>query len=197
MDYLALVEHVAAVVGAVVMAASAYCARTDTPDPTTLRGKLYHGVEMLALVVGKAKQMGVMPSDPAAERLGTDAAQVVKDVLGKAAILGLVVAAGIGLSACAQVQQAEQWAPSFVPAADQPQLATDTAKIEAGIVKACLGSGLFKLADGMVAAAVPVAGLPVQVVNAGIDLVCADPARFAADAGTVAWLAKNLASLPR
>ncbi len=60
------------------------------------------------------------------------------------------------------------------------------------IIRACTQSGLFKLADGVVAAAVPAASLPIAVVNAGVDRVCADPERFSRDISTVEWVLKNL-----
>lgn len=84
----------------------------------------------------------------------------------------------LGLSACASL-----------PAPDPSR----TAAIEQKIVAACLQSGLFKLAGGVVASAVPAANLPIAVVNAGVDQVCADPHRFAGDVTTVEWVAKNLA----
>jgi hypothetical protein len=65
--------------------------------------------------------------------------------------------------------------------------------VTARIVGACVNSGLFKIADGLVAAAVPAASLPIAVVNAGVDRVCANPAVFSADLSTVEWVAKNLA----
>jgi hypothetical protein len=61
------------------------------------------------------------------------------------------------------------------------------------IVKACLASGLFKAVDGALSAAVPAAALPVMAVNAGVDIVCRDPNRFAGDISTVEWVVKNLA----
>jgi hypothetical protein len=63
--------------------------------------------------------------------------------------------------------------------------------VTARIVAACTESGLFKIADGLAAAAVPAAALPVAVVNAGVDRVCADPAAFSADISTVEWVVKN------
>ncbi len=65
--------------------------------------------------------------------------------------------------------------------------------VTARIVAACTASGLFKAVDGAVAMAVPAAALPVMVVNAGVDIVCRDPSRFAADISTVEWVVKNLA----
>ncbi len=67
----------------------------------------------------------------------------------------------------------------------------------ARIVQACTASGLFKAVDGTLSAAVPAAALPVMVLNAGIDVVCENPARFAADISTAEWVAKNLAAAVR
>src|SRR5207248_7592102 len=73
----------------------------------------------------------------------------------------------------------------------QPPPPPDPAVV-ARIVRACTGSGLFKLAGGALEIAVPAAALPVAVVNAGVDKVCADPERFAGDVSTVEWVLKNL-----
>ena|SRR5689334_15438315 len=59
------------------------------------------------------------------------------------------------------------------------------------IVHACTNSGLFKL-GGALEIAVPAATLPVAVVNAGVERVCADPERFAGDVSTVEWVVNNL-----
>lgn len=67
----------------------------------------------------------------------------------------------------------------------------------ARIVTACTASGLFKAVDGTLSAAVPAAALPVMVVNAGVDVVCRDPARFAGDISTVEWVVKNLSGVLR
>lgn len=61
------------------------------------------------------------------------------------------------------------------------------------LVRICAASGLFKAVGGAAAIAVPVAALPIAVVNAGVDIVCANPERFVKDVGTADWLAKNLA----
>lgn len=78
---LTLVEHIAAIGGAVVTAASAVCAMTKTPDPATPLGKLYRGIEIAALLVGKAKDAGVMPSDPAADKLAAGAEAAAAEIL--------------------------------------------------------------------------------------------------------------------
>lgn len=84
MDYLALAEHGIAIAGAVVSAASAICALTRTPDPTTPLGKVYRTVELLGLLVGRAKELGIMPGDPTADKAAAFAVDVAKDALGKA-----------------------------------------------------------------------------------------------------------------
>jgi hypothetical protein len=115
MDYLTLAEHGVAIVGALVMTASAICAATNTPDPSSVRGKAYRVVEVLAGLVGKAKQLGVMPADPAADRLGADIVAVVNSAVGKAAMVG-IVALGLGLSACSAPQFAAAVTPAVLPA---------------------------------------------------------------------------------
>jgi hypothetical protein len=72
-----------------------------------------------------------------------------------------------------------------------PPAQTDP-KVMARIVNICMSSGLFKFTDGVVATLVPVAALPIALVNAGVDQVCTHPETFAADATTVEWLVKNL-----
>ena len=62
MDYLAAVEAAAAIGGTVISTASAICALTPTPDPATPRGKLYRVVEIAALLVGRAKDSGMLPT---------------------------------------------------------------------------------------------------------------------------------------
>jgi hypothetical protein len=81
--------------------------------------------------------------------------------------------------------------PPAPPPTEQARLDRDTARVEHEIKTTCLGSGLFKFADGAIAAAVPAAGIPIALVNAGVDFVCAHPDRFAQDASTVEWLTRN------
>lgn len=64
--------------------------------------------------------------------------------------------------------------------------------IVADITNVCLASGLFEIGDGVVATLVPVTALPIALVNAGVDKVCANPAAFASDISTVQWLVSNL-----
>jgi hypothetical protein len=85
--------------------------------------------------------------------------------------------------------------PSPGPGAAGPPTA-DPATVSR-IVAACTNSGLFKLAGGALDIAVPAATLPVAVVNAGVEKVCADPKRFADDVTTVEWVAKNLRPFAR
>lgn len=93
----------------------------------------------------------------------------------------IVAASCLALAAC-----------SGIPAVDAPAVDARADRIEAGIVRACTASGLFKLAGGLALAAVPLGPLAKPLLDAGVDQVCADPARFAHDAGTVAWVAGNL-----
>ena len=79
------------------------------------------------------------------------------------------------LSACTSVQQ-------------QPADPDVVARIE----RICTASGFFKLVNGAVVLAVPAAAIPIALLNAGVDQVCLDPERFAGDAATLKWLAKNL-----
>jgi hypothetical protein len=97
--------------------------------------------------------------------------------------LALIALGMIGLAGCG----------AMTPA-DQTRFGVDSVRIQAKIETLCLGSGLFKAADGAVAMFVPAANLPVALVNAGVDRVCAHPAAFAQDASTVEWLARNLAA---
>jgi hypothetical protein len=69
--------------------------------------------------------------------------------------------------------------------------------VVARIVAACTGSGLFKLAGGALEIAVPATALPVAVINAGVDKVCANPEQFAGDVSTVEWVVKNLRASSR
>ena len=80
MEYLAAVEHAVALTCAVVTAASAFCALTPTPDPTTAWGAVYRYIEIAGVLVGKAKEIGVVPADPAADRIAAAAAEIAKDV---------------------------------------------------------------------------------------------------------------------
>lgn len=66
------------------------------------------------------------------------------------------------------------------------------------IVQACLASGLFKMGAGFgLSFAGPPGEIANQVLSAGIDRVCANPAAFAADVSTVEWVARNLSSITR
>ncbi len=77
-------------------------------------------------------------------------------------------------------------------------MAKDENRIEAKIVRACVASGMFKpavaIGETVLEAAFPVAVLPVAIVNAGADQICAHPSVFAGQAGTLEWLAKTLAA---
>lgn len=45
----------------VISVASGVCAATPTPDPNTAWGKVYRAIEFLGLLVGKAKEEGLIP----------------------------------------------------------------------------------------------------------------------------------------
>lgn len=51
-----LISKVVSVATVVVTGASAFCAATPTPEPTSFLGKIYKLIEFLALNIGKAKQ---------------------------------------------------------------------------------------------------------------------------------------------
>jgi len=78
-----------------------------------------------------------------------------------------------------------------------PHQVTDEERVEAKIVRACTASGLFRPAirtgEALLEAAVPIATVPVAVAEAGVHLVCAQPALFAHEISTVEWVVKNLA----
>lgn len=54
--YLEYGVHGIAILGSVVIIASLITAGTKTPDPSTKLGKVYRVIELLALVVGRAKK---------------------------------------------------------------------------------------------------------------------------------------------
>lgn len=66
------------------------------------------------------------------------------------------------------------------------------------IVSACLASGLFKTGAGFgLSFAGPPGEIFSRILDAGVDKVCADPARYAADISTAGWVAKNLTDIVR
>lgn len=69
---------------AVVTVASGICAATPTPPPGTVWGRVYRGIEIAGLVVGRAKQRGLVPANPAIDGLAGDAVKVAGVVIGKA-----------------------------------------------------------------------------------------------------------------
>jgi hypothetical protein len=73
--------NVGAVLGwatAVVTIASAVCAATPTPNPNTRIGKIYRVIETAALLVGRAKNTGLVPQQtPAQAALVAAATSVV------------------------------------------------------------------------------------------------------------------------
>ncbi len=73
----------------------------------------------------------------------------------------------------------------------QPADPAVTARIEA----ACMADGVFVRFGGrLVLGAVDPTRVAAPLIAAGVDLVCADPERFAADISTVEWVVRNLAS---
>lgn len=75
-------EGVASIACVIVTGASAFCAATSTPDPNSTRGKIYRYIEFAALLVGRAKQEGLVREDPGnvaiADKIATDAAAIVE-----------------------------------------------------------------------------------------------------------------------
>lgn len=64
----------------VVAAASVITALTPTPDPASRLGKVYRVFEVAALVVGRAKDRGLIPPNPRAERIAGQVA-VAREVI--------------------------------------------------------------------------------------------------------------------
>lgn len=73
------VMTVGEIAAAVVTLASAVCAMTPTPDPSTTWGKVYRFIEMAAMVVGKAKQTGIVPSNPKIDKVEQSLEQAARD----------------------------------------------------------------------------------------------------------------------
>ena len=66
------------------------------------------------------------------------------------------------------------------------------------IVAACTADGVFKNFGGrLVLAAADPTRVAAPLIAAGVDVVCADPERFAADAATAAWVFKNISAVLR
>lgn len=104
---------------------------------------------------------------------------------------GIALVAGLGALAFSLLTSCAGGPP--VPATAQAAVDAQAAVIEGRIARLCVGSGLFVMLNSAVTSAVPVPGLALaaQLVNAGVDRVCAAPAMFAHDASTVEWLIKN------
>ncbi len=60
------------------------------------------------------------------------------------------------------------------------------------IVEICTHSGFFKVVNGIVSTAYPAAGLPVSLLDMGIDKVCMNPEKYSSDISTVEWLLRNM-----
>jgi hypothetical protein len=56
------------VIGTVVIGASLLTSWSKTPPPNTRLGRIYHYIELAALLFGRAKEMGVLPATPATDR---------------------------------------------------------------------------------------------------------------------------------
>src|SRR6185295_8286311 len=65
----------------------------------------------------------------------------------------------------------------------------------ARIRAACMADGVFKDMGGrLVLSMIPVPGVATadRIISMGIDIVCANPERFAADLSTAEWVIRNL-----
>jgi hypothetical protein len=65
------------VAGSVVIAASVYVSKTSTPTPGSTRARVYEGIELAALVFGKAKELGAVPPEPVADAIAQGAVAAV------------------------------------------------------------------------------------------------------------------------
>ena len=76
------------------------------------------------------------------------------------------------------------------------QLQPADPNVVAAIAAACQVDGIFKMVGGrLVLASIPYVGAADAIAAAGVDKVCANPAAFASDVSTAAWVAKNLTAL--
>ncbi|HYD06880.1 MAG TPA: hypothetical protein VEC60_14195 [Reyranella sp.] len=82
-DYLALAWQVAAIAGVVVMVASGITALTPTPAPGSRLARVYRCIEIAAVMVGYAKDTGLLPRHQAAERVGAGILGVARDIARK------------------------------------------------------------------------------------------------------------------
>jgi hypothetical protein len=92
----------------------------------------------------------------------------------------IALLAGAALAGCSGVEM-------------QPADPTVTARI----VAACTADGVFRQVGGRLALSmVPVPGVATAdaILAAGVDLVCANPERFSAEASTALWVTRNLAA---
>ena len=64
---IATVWQVVSIAAVVVTTAGAICAMTKTPPPDTAWGKVYRGIEIAALLIGRAKDSGLIPDNKAAD----------------------------------------------------------------------------------------------------------------------------------
>jgi hypothetical protein len=161
MDIMTIVEIGAATIFG---AAKLLTIAVRTPDPTTPLGKAYHVVEVIALVIGRAKDTGLIPSNPAVDAAEKDVVAATASVLGKTVpALLLFGALALGLSACNGVPT-----PAAVVSTVGP-LTTALAATPAG------QSALAQIATVQAGAAAA-----VQKANAGLGLTPADVAGLCA-----------------
>ena len=179
MDYIILAEHAVAIGCGLVTAASAICAVTPTPDPMTPRGKLYRWIEMAGLVTKRAKELGFVPADPAADKLEAGAVDVAKELLGKSVPATAVAVSSALLAGCAGGSLPVVSAKPADPA------------IVAKINYVCAYSGAFKFADTAASYVIPVPGVGAakDALNAAVTDACLHPEAIAkADADVVALI---------
>jgi hypothetical protein len=69
MDLPAAAETAATVICAVVTVASAFCAVTPTPAPATLWGRVYRWIEIAGVLVGNAKDRGLVGDVALADKI--------------------------------------------------------------------------------------------------------------------------------
>ncbi|HEV2185910.1 MAG TPA: hypothetical protein VGR70_01805 [Stellaceae bacterium] len=126
-------EGAASIVAVVVTAASAFCAATPTPDPTTTKGKIYHWIEIAGLVVGRAKESGVVRDDPKADAIAGKAVALAEDVAGgkppggvvTSAIAAIIMLGSLSLTGCGVVQNLKASFGSDTPIATTPATTAD------------------------------------------------------------------------
>lgn len=77
MDYFEAAQAAVSIGCVVVTVASAICAATPTPAPGSRLARAYRIIEIAGLMVGRAKQTGLVQVDPRAEKVGDNIVAVV------------------------------------------------------------------------------------------------------------------------